>query len=52
MISILLVDDHPMLRQGVAQLIELEEGLMVVGQAGSGEEALHLAEDGDPPEDD
>ncbi|MCB1674873.1 MAG: two-component system response regulator NarL [Halioglobus sp.] len=43
MISILLVDDHPMLRQGVAQLIELEEGLVVVGQAGSGEEALHLA---------
>ncbi|MCB1678754.1 MAG: two-component system response regulator NarL [Halioglobus sp.] len=48
MISILLVDDHPMLRQGVAQLIELEEGLMVVGQAGSGEEALHLAAQLDP----
>ena len=43
MISILLVDDHPMLRQGVAQLIELEQGLAVVGQAGSGEEALDLA---------
>lgn len=48
MISILLVDDHPMLRQGVAQLIELEQGLAVVGQAGSGEEALDLALELDP----
>ncbi len=38
MISILLVDDHPMLRQGVAQLIEMEDGLGVIGQASSGEE--------------
>jgi two-component system nitrate/nitrite response regulator NarL len=48
MISILLVDDHPMLRQGVAQLIELEEGLSVVGEAGSGEDALGLASELDP----
>ena len=48
MISILLVDDHPMLRQGVAQLIELEEGLSVIGEAGSGEDALGLAAELDP----
>jgi two-component system nitrate/nitrite response regulator NarL len=48
MISILLVDDHPMLRQGVAQLIELEEGLSVIGEAGSGEDALGLASQLDP----
>ncbi|MEH6551967.1 MAG: two-component system response regulator NarL [Pseudomonadales bacterium] len=48
MISILLVDDHPMLRQGVAQLIELEEELSVVGQAGDGLEAIKLAELLDP----
>ena len=40
MIKILLVDDHPMLRQGVAQLIEMEEGLRVVAQAGDGQEAI------------
>lgn len=40
MIRILLVDDHPMLRQGVAQLIEMEDDLKVVGQVGSGEEAI------------
>ncbi len=48
MTSILLVDDHPMLRQGVAQLIELEEGLSVIGEAGSGEDALGLASELDP----
>ena len=40
MIKILLVDDHPMLRQGVAQLIEMEEGLRVIAQAGDGQEAI------------
>ena len=40
MITILLVDDHPMLRQGVAQLIEMESSIKVVGQAGDGEEAI------------
>ena len=43
MISILLIDDHPMLRQGVAQLIELEDGLTVVGQAGDGAEGIAQA---------
>ncbi len=43
MITILLIDDHPMLRQGVAQLIELEDGLKVVGQAGDGAEGIAQA---------
>lgn len=43
MITILLIDDHPMLRQGVAQLIELEDGLKVVGQAGDGTEGIAQA---------
>lgn len=45
---ILLVDDHPLLRTGVAQLIALEEDLETVGEASSGEEALQLAEQADP----
>jgi len=40
LIKILLVDDHPMLRQGVVQLIEMEEGLRVIAQAGDGQEAI------------
>ena len=43
MTSILIVDDHPMMRRGMRQLIEMQEGLQVVAEAGSGEEALALA---------
>ena len=31
--GILLIDDHPLLRQGVRQLIELEDDMEVVGEA-------------------
>ena len=41
--NILLVDDHPMLRKGVAQLISLEENLQIVGEASSGDEAIKMA---------
>ena len=39
---LLLVDDHPMMRRGIRQLLELEEDLQVVGEAGNGQEALDL----------
>ena len=42
MTRILLVDDHPMMRRGMRQLIDMQEGLQVVSEAGSGEEALPL----------
>lgn len=38
--SILLVDDHPMMRRGMRQLLELEEDFLIVGEASDGEEAL------------
>ncbi len=41
--TILLVDDHPLLRKGLMQLIELEDELEVVGEACSGQEALSKA---------
>jgi DNA-binding NarL/FixJ family response regulator len=41
-IRLLLVDDHPAFRKGIAALIESEPGLEVVGQTGDGWEALGL----------
>ncbi|MCY1272403.1 Nitrate/nitrite response regulator protein NarL [compost metagenome] len=40
--TLLLVDDHPMMRRGLRQLIELEPDLTVVGEANNGEEAAAL----------
>ena len=42
--KILLVDDHPILRQGISQIIEDEPDLVVVGEAGDVETAMRLAE--------
>jgi two-component system response regulator DegU len=39
-IRILLVDDHAILRQGMKQLLETDEGFTVCGEAGNGEEAI------------
>lgn len=40
---VLLVDDHPLFRCGVAQLIAAQEGFEVVGEAASAEEGVQLA---------
>ena len=44
-IRILIADDHPLFREGVAQSLASEPGFNVVGQAGSGEEAFSLVGD-------
>ncbi|WP_093225795.1 response regulator transcription factor [Sphingomonas sp. NFR15] len=36
-IRILIVDDHPFLREGVRRVIETQEDMVVVGEAGTGE---------------
>ncbi|MGX6444506.1 response regulator [Neobacillus sp. K501] len=41
---ILIVEDHPMFRDGLLKMLETVEGFDVVGEAASGEEALELAE--------
>lgn len=46
--SIMLVDDHPLLRKGLQQLIDLSDDLHIVAQAGSGDEALQLGTELDP----
>ena len=44
MISILVVDDHPVVREGLVAVLEDQADFRVVGAVGSGEEALALAE--------
>ena len=41
-ITILLADDHPIVRQGPRQAIELDPRLRVIAEAGDGREALRL----------
>ena len=41
--TVLLVDDHAIVRQGVRAYLETQPDLVVVGEASSGEEAIHLA---------
>ncbi|GAB3017324.1 two-component system response regulator NarL [Bowmanella dokdonensis] len=46
--TILMVDDHPLLRKGLTQLIELEDDLEVIGEASNGEDAIRLAVELEP----
>lgn len=42
-ITILLAEDHTLVRQGICQFLEREKDLEVVGEASDGEEAVRLA---------
>ncbi len=42
-LRLLLVDDHPVVRDGVAAITETQPDMEVVGEAGDGEEAIDLA---------
>ena len=41
-VRVVVVDDHALVREGTAQLLDQAPGLMVVGQAGSAEEAMSV----------
>jgi two-component system, NarL family, response regulator LiaR len=42
-IRVFVVDDHPMIRHGLAAMVQAERELLWVGDAASGEDALRLA---------
>jgi DNA-binding NarL/FixJ family response regulator len=48
--KVMLVDDHAMLRHGMAMLINLEPDMEVVAEAGDGDEALGILKAGSPPD--
>lgn len=41
--TILVIDDHPLMRKGINQLIAMEDSLRLVGEAGDGQRGLDLA---------
>ncbi len=47
-IRVLLVDDQELFRAGVAVIVDAQEGMAVVGQAGDGSEALRLVDELEP----
>jgi DNA-binding NarL/FixJ family response regulator len=47
-IRVLIVDDHPVVRQGLRVLLEVQDGFLVVGEAGDADTALALAAEQHP----
>jgi len=47
-IKVLLAEDHVVVREGIRELIQREEDMEIVGEAGDGEEAVQLAEQLEP----
>jgi two-component system nitrate/nitrite response regulator NarL len=46
--SVIVIDDHPLFRKGVADLIAMEPGLRLVGEAADGESGIRLATETEP----
>jgi two-component system nitrate/nitrite response regulator NarL len=46
--TVLLIDDHPLLRKGLAQLMEFDDELQVIGEASDGPTGIALAKEHDP----
>ncbi len=44
-IGVLIVDDHPVVRQGIISFLEVQDDLEVKGEAADGEEAIRVVEE-------
>src|SRR5258708_36190888 len=42
-INVLIVDDHPIMREGLRKLLQEEPDIMVVAEAGTGQQACDIA---------
>jgi len=43
-ITVIIADDHKLVREGLKQLLELEDDISVIDQAGDGKEAIEKLE--------
>lgn len=48
MIRILIVDDHPIVREGLAAVLDAQQDMEVAGEAGDGDEAVNLFQQLEP----
>lgn len=48
MITVVLADDHPMVRHGLRKVLEVDTAFQVVGEAGDGRETIRLVETLEP----
>ncbi|MBT3308085.1 MAG: response regulator [Gammaproteobacteria bacterium] len=47
-ISLLLIDDHPLIRKGIIQLLDLHQGISLAGEADGGADGIKLIEQKQP----
>ncbi|MBQ3784570.1 MAG: response regulator transcription factor [Lachnospiraceae bacterium] len=47
-VSVVIVDDHVMVREGIKQLLEMDGDIRVIGEASDGEEGIKVFESTDP----
>ncbi|MFA0709012.1 response regulator, partial [Vibrio sp. 10N.222.48.A3] len=46
--KVMLVDDHPLMRRGISQLLSFEDEFEVIAEASNGTEAVALAHEEEP----
>lgn len=47
-ITVLIVDDHPLYREGLQKAFDLEDNILVIGHASNGEDAINMTRDLQP----
>ena len=47
-LTVIVVDDHPLMRQGIVQLLSLEPDMIVIGEASNGTQAIAMAKQQEP----